>query len=231
VASSAHAGAGRARFLALAIRVATGPKQCCNSLMRDVTGSAPPTESIPKYLFKFIKHPVHGVAHLPDWSWGRLFWLQVSAAAVSGTLAALTKPNPFGILAGLIFSPFVSTLMVCFLTAFLYYYFQVFERRTVRSLKLFTLVIFSSLPFFIFQIASSLVPPVTLIGFAFSSMLLAVGLTENFLMEKRRAIRLVGVLFGVVVVMWIGNKVSQFHMDRSGAKSPGIASPLVDEPE
>jgi Na+/alanine symporter len=195
--------------------------------MRDVTESAPKNDPILKYLLRFMKHPLRGVASLPEWSWTRLLWLQAACAAVSGLLAALTKPNPFAILGGLILTPFISTMMVCLLTAFLYYYFQVFEKRTVKASKLFTLAVFASLPFFIFQIASSLVPPVTLVGFAFSSMLLAVGLSETFLMEKRRAIRLAAILFSVVVLVWIGNKISLYRMDRNAGAS--TAAPAVPD--
>jgi hypothetical protein len=198
--------------------------------MRDVTGTTPKRESTPRYIFNFLKHPVVGIARLPDWSWARLFWTQFCCAAIAGLLAGVTKVNIFGVIGGLILTPMISTMMVCLLTALLYYYFQVFEKRTAPPLKLFTLGVFSSLPFFIFQILSGLVPPVTLIGFAFSSVLLSVGLTENFMIEKRRAMRLAAVLFGIVVLLWVGNKISLYRMDRSAATAAGSAPAPVYEP-
>jgi hypothetical protein len=186
--------------------------------MRDVSEPSQPgqnVKNIVKYLLQFSKHPLHEIAHLPNWSWKTLIWLQIVCAMISGFIAGLTKPGFFSILAGLIVTPLIATMMVSVLTAFLYYYFQVFEKRTVSALKLFTLTVLASVPFFILQIGSSLLPPITLIGFAFSTMLIAVGLTENFQMEKRRAIRLSLVLFAIVLLVWIGNKVSTYRLDRA----------------
>lgn len=184
--------------------------------MRDV--SEPTGQSIKataKYILQFLKHPIQEIAHLPNWSWKTLIWVQILCAMVSGFVAGLTKPGFFSILAGVIVTPFVATMMVSVLTAFLYYYFQVFEKRTVPALRIFTLSVFSSIPFFILQIGSSLLPPITLIGFAFSTMLIAVGLTENFQMEKRRAVRLAIGLFAVVFLVWAANKVSMARLDRA----------------
>ncbi|MGZ3749383.1 MAG: YIP1 family protein, partial [Pseudobdellovibrionaceae bacterium] len=184
--------------------------------MRDVNEaplSGQNFKNILKYILQLLRHPLKEIAHLPNWSWKTLTWLQIACAMLSGLLAGLTKPGFFSILAGLIVTPFIAMTMVLVLTAFLYYYFQVFEKRTVPASKLFTLAVLSSLPFFILQIGSSLLPPVTLIGFAFSAMLIAVGLTENFQMEKFRAIRLSLVLFAVVLLVWIGNKISTYRLD------------------
>lgn len=197
--------------------------------MRDVTDSdkSPLSQKIKeviRYLVQFLRHPIQEIARLPDWSWQRLLWVQISCAVASGVLASLLRPHFFAILAGIIVTPFIATLMVSVLTAFLYYYFQVFEKRTASAQKLFTLAVLSSLPFFILQIASSLIPPITLVGFAFSAMLIAVGLTENFQLEKRKAVRLAIGLFAVVMLVWLANKISLYRMDRSASQQ---ASPLT----
>lgn len=187
--------------------------------MRDVSEpSGQGIKSTAKYIVQFLKHPIHEIAHLPNWSWKTLLWVQIIVAMGSGLIAGLTKPGFFAILAGIIVTPFVATMMVCVLTAFLYYYFQVFEKRTVPALRIFTLAVFTSIPFFILQIGSSLLPPITLIGFAFSTMLMTVGLTENFQMEKRRAIRLSVGLFAVVLLVWIGNKITTYRLDRAATQ-------------
>lgn len=159
------------------------------------------------------------IAYLPEWPWRTLIWVQIVLSMISGVLASLTRPNFFGLLFGIIVMPIMSMLMVSLLTAFLYYYFQVFEKRAVSAAKLFTLSFFASIPFFIFQIASAIIPPITLIGFAFSAMLLAVGLSENFKIEKRHAVRLSLVLFGVVLLVWIGNRVRDYRGEQNAASS------------
>lgn len=193
--------------------------------MRDVSEpSGQSIKSTAKYIVQFLKHPIQEIAHLPDWHWKTLFWVQILCAVASGFIAGLTKPGFFSILAGIVVTPFVATMMVAVLTAFLYYYFQVFEKRTVPAKKVFTLAVFSSLPFFILQIGSSLLPPITLIGFAFSTMLIAVGLTENFQMEKRRAVRLSIALFAVVFLVWATNKLSMARLDRAATQQPTTVS-------
>jgi hypothetical protein len=197
--------------------------------MRDVNEASESGQSIKniaKYILQFLKHPLQEVAHLPTWSWKTSVWVQIVCAIISGFVAGLTKPGFFSIMAGIIVTPFIAMLMVSVLTAFLYYYFQVFEKRTLPAQKLFTLAVLTSIPFFILQIASSLLPPITLVGFAFSAMLMTVGLTENFQMEKRRAIRLCAVLFAIVMLVWIANKVSLSRMDRSATQQ----STTVDTP-
>jgi len=187
--------------------------------MRDVNeASGQSIKTTAKYILQFLKHPIHEIARLPNWPWKTLIWVQILCAIFSGFIAGLTKPGFFSIMAGIIVTPVIAFLMVSVLTAFLYYYFQVFEKRTVPALRLFNLSVFSSIPFFILQIGSSLLPPITLIGFAFSTMLIAVGLTENFQMEKRRAIRLALVLFAVVFLVWVTNKISMARLDRSATQ-------------
>ena len=179
--------------------------------MRDVTDSGNSVRGIFKFIVNFLKHPIRQIAYLPDWPWRTLILVQVALSMISGILASLTRPNFFGLLFGIIVMPIMSMLMVSLLTAFLYYYFQVFEKRAVSASKMFTLALFASIPFFIFQIASTLVPPITLIGFAFSAMLLAVGLSETFQLEKKRAVRLCVVLFAVVLIVWIGNRIGDYR--------------------
>lgn len=177
--------------------------------MRDVGPLNPQfnVKVIIQYLIEFVKHPVEKIKQLPDWSWTSLFILQFVLAVISGFIAALIKLNfPWGLLSGIILMPIVSTIAALLLTLFLYYYFQFFEKKTEHFRKIFTLVILSSIPFYMFQILSEYFAPVTLIGFAFTSLLGVVGLTENFYIQKQRAYQLVGLLFVLILVAWILNR-------------------------
>lgn len=186
--------------------------------MRDVTDNKNGARNIANYILQFVKNPVREISQLPEWSWRTAIWVQIILSMISGVLAGLIKPNFFGVLFGIIMLPVISTVMVSLLTAFLYYYFQVFEQRTTPALRLFVLSVLSSIPFFIFQIASPWIPPITLVGFAFSSMLLAVGLGDNFQVEKKKAIRLAIVLFSIVLIVWIGNQINSYRMERSAVQ-------------
>jgi hypothetical protein len=181
--------------------------------MRDVTPKDPqnshvPIQKIVQFLIEFAKNPVQSISLLPDWNWTSLFLLQVVVAFLSGTLAGLIKWAFYSVLFGIIIMPVVSTIAALLLALFLYYYFQFFEKRTEDFRRIFTLVILSSLPFYVFQILSEYFAPVTLIGFAFTSLLGVVGLTENFSVSKKRAYQLVGILFGLVVISWLLNRLT-----------------------
>lgn len=179
--------------------------------MRDVSPQDPQNSQIPiqkiiQFLIEFIKNPVQSISLLPDWNWTSLFLLQIVLAVLSGTLSGLIKLAFYSVAFGIIIMPVVSTIAALLLALFLYYYFQFFEKRTEDFRRIFTLVILSSLPFYIFQILSEYFAPVTLIGFAFTALLAVVGLTENFNLPKKRAYQIVGFLFVLVVVAWILNR-------------------------
>lgn len=165
-----------------------------------------PKEAI-AYLKKYFRHPLEEIARLPDWTLRQVIVVHGLLALISGILAGLFPPGVWKILQGLILFPILVTVMATLLSAFLYYYFQIFEKRTVSFVRIFTLVAFANLPFFLFHIPSSLFAPSDLFGLAMAAMLLAVGLTENFSLEKKRSIRLIGLLFGLLFLLWLGEKV------------------------
>ncbi|MBX2989247.1 MAG: YIP1 family protein [Bdellovibrionaceae bacterium] len=164
----------------------------------------------------FFRHPLEEVARLPDWSWKRTFFTLATIAALSGFLAGLFPPGVWKLLQGLILFPILVTVMSSLLASFLYYYFQIFERRTVSFARLFTLVAFSLFPFFLFHIASSFFPPSDLFGLAMMAILLVVGLTENFGLEKKRSLRLIIVVFGLLFALWLMERVSVRNLVSSG---------------
>ena len=177
--------------------------------MREVNPDIPPKDiplnEILNYLKQFVQHPVQKIAEIPDWNWKSLFFVQITFAVVSGFLAGLIKLNGYRMLSGLFLMPFVSTISSLLLTTFFYYYFQFFEKRTENFRKIFALVTLTTIPFYIFQIASEYLAPVTLIGFGFTSLLSIVGLTENFNVHKTRAYQIAGFLFSLVLLTWIIN--------------------------
>src|SRR5690606_1890108 len=107
-------------------------------------------------------------------------------SVVSGTIAGLISLKFWNILFGVLAFPFISMTLTLVLSSFIYYYFQVFEKKSVDFVQLLSVVVFANFPFFVFQIASNYVPIISIVGLLFTGMLLIVGLTENFKMTKRR---------------------------------------------
>jgi hypothetical protein len=104
-------------------------------------------------------------------------------------------------------APFMAFFLTSLMAVFIYYYFQIFEKRTLDFKQIYILILFADIPFFLFQVASEILPPITLVGFAFTALLLAVGLTENFQLEKQKSLRLIGGLFLVVFLIWLWNLI------------------------
>lgn len=175
-------------------------------MVQSVMASNFPREAL-LYVQKFLRRPLEEIARLPDWTLTQVLVVHGLLALVSGVLSGFFPFGLWRVLQGLILFPILVSVMASLLSAFLYYYFQIFERRTVSYVKLFTLVAFSNLPFFLFHIPSALFPPSDLFGLAMASILLVIGLTENFGMEKRRSLRLVGLLFGLLFLLWLAEKV------------------------
>lgn len=167
-----------------------------------------------KFLFEFLKHPLQRMTALPDWGWSHLTLVLIGTSLVSGTLNGIVSLSLYQFIYGLFVLPTTCLITDFVLTSFMYYYFQVFEKRAVSFRKLWTLVIFASIPFFLFQAIASLVPPITLIGLAFSGLLLVVGLSENFKLEKKRALRLVVLLYLMVFSVWLWDKTRFSSHDR-----------------
>lgn len=177
--------------------------------MRDVTPQSKATvdfQELVRFLIEFIKQPLQKISQLPDWNWASLFVFHILLSIVSGVLAGLLKFNFYRVAAGIFLMPIVSTVCALMMTLFLYYYFQFFEKKTENFRKLFTLVVLASIPFYLFQILSEYFSPISLVGFAFTSLLGVVGLCDNFRVDRKRAYQIVGVLFGLVVLVWITNQ-------------------------
>ena len=178
--------------------------------MRDVT---PESSSILKEIFshlkKFAVHPVEEIRHLPNWNWPRVFTLQIVLSLISGILSAVarTEFSTWKLLQAVIFFPFVSTLTGLILASFFYYYFQVFEKRTVSFIKLTIVVFLSNTVFYLFHSIAGLLVFFDILGMLFTGVLLVVGLNENFQMPKKNAIRLVGILLILIFSVWIAEKL------------------------
>lgn len=176
----------------------------------------------------FFRHPMQEIARLPEWPLRRVLALQALCAGVSGMAAGLFPPGLWKLLQGLILFPILVTVMSAVLACFFYYSFQIFERRTVSMVRLITLIFFANLPYLLFHIPSSLFPPADIFGLGMAAILLVIGLTENFGLPKKRSLRLVGVVFGLLFLLWLAEKVTGIQRERMDASVPSpVARPFA----
>lgn len=165
------------------------------------------TIEVSKVLLDYLKNPIEGIKFIPDWGYRTLLFVLLSVAMISGLTTGLIGLSFLKILNGLIVLPVMACLMITVGTIFFYYSFQIFFNSTVPIKKLVTLLIFANIPFFIFQIVSDFIPPITLIGLAFTSFLLIVGFVEHFSFAKVKVMRLVGAVYVVIALYGIYHTV------------------------
>lgn len=165
------------------------------------------------FLLWFFQNPVQHIKRLPKWSLRNILLVHFIFSIISGALAGLISLKFWNILFGVLAFPFISMTLTFVLSAFIYYYFQVFEKRSIPFLSLFTLAVFANFPFFVFHVAAHYLSIISIIGLLFTGFLLIVGLVENFNMEKRRAVRLVGVMWILIFLVWVANKIDTYSMD------------------
>lgn len=154
----------------------------------------------------YLKNPIDGIHTLPDWSLQQTLIRQSLLAFFSGAVSGFLSFQFFAFLYGIFLFPLIAISGAPLLALFFYYYFQVFERRTVSYKKLFVLVVLANIPFLVFHIISNYVPVINLVGTAMTGLILVVGLHHNFAMDKRRAIRLVSILYIALALAWAYNQ-------------------------
>ncbi|RME17863.1 MAG: YIP1 family protein [Bdellovibrio sp.] len=159
-------------------------------------------KEILEYLIDYFKNPVQSIRKLPQWGWPSLLILQASLAGISGLMAFLIKPSVRRFLEALFVLPLSSIITTFIITVFFHYTFYFFFRREISLKEIFTLLFLSNIPFFFLYILHPLVPPIVLLGMAVTSLLLIIGLVENFALPKKTIIRLIGSLFIFYLIIW-----------------------------
>lgn len=159
-------------------------------------------------LGSYFRHPLREIGHLPPWSLQHTLIVQAILASASGALRALLTPGLWRLFQGVLIFPILVTITSLLLACFFYYFFQLFERRRVRLDRLLTLVAFSNFFFLFTRIVSHVFPPADFLGLAATAMLLVIGLTENFELPKRRSLRLIGTVFGLLFALWLTERIT-----------------------
>lgn len=181
------------------------------------------------YLFHFVRRPVEGIKQSPRLSWPSLLSVQIGGAMLSGCLVGLINRNFWDFLIGLLIFPLTGLVSSLVFTLFLAYFFSLFRSTYLDFRQLYGIVVLANLPYFIFHTVSGFLPPIDLIAFALTAILLIVGMVEQFGLERRTVVRLVGILYFVFVVLWITAQLRS--ADRSSDLSHITQPQSLDELE
>ena len=181
-------------------------------------------KSFPSFLRNFILKPVKEMRSIPNYSWPTLLVIQLCFSLISGVLTGLLEMSIFATISGAILLPIVAIISSLLFTLFIYYFFYLFLSTELPFERLLAIIIIANIPFLLFHIGSGLLPLIDLLGYAFSSMLLIVGLVETFGLPKKFVARLILGIYVVFLVSWLINNVS-------GLQTPKPQPKLLDHIE
>lgn len=154
------------------------------------------------YIVDLVKHPLDEIKQIPDdVKWPALLIFQFFLSLFSVVFSNLLAPFAISI-THVIISLFSSLVAIALVSLFLYYFFLIISQRILPFIKIFSLVLFSHIPYAIFHLASYFFPPSDLIGLGLSGILMVVGLVENFEIEQKLASRLIIGLYSVLFIYW-----------------------------
>jgi hypothetical protein len=163
----------------------------------------------------FLKNPVDGIRNLPDWDWPTLFTLQGSLAMLCGFLKDILQHKVIAAVVWFFVAPIVAGVMSIVISGFFYYTFMFAFHRQVEFRKVFTHVLFASIPVLLIWIVTPFVPLIGLVGVAAAASLLVVGFTANFQLPLRKVQKLV---FGVFLI-YAASLIVQMISWRDGKES------------
>lgn len=164
-------------------------------------------QDLPAFLRLFAVSPIRAMRGLPPWKWSTLISLQVGIAIISGVLLGLISLSFINFLLGLIVLPISTLIASLIITFFLNYFFAFFSKTYLDIRRLFGVVVVAQIPFLILHILSVHVPPIDLIGFGITCLLLIVGLTEHFQLNRKSVTRLAISIYVLFSAIWIAAQI------------------------
>lgn len=164
-------------------------------------------KELPEYLLRFAKNPVQGIRTTPAWSWPATLSVQGGIAAISGACLAVLNQNFFDFLLALFIFPVSSIIISLVMMFFFYYFFAFFESTFLEFRRLYAIIVLANIPYLLFHILSGLLPPIDLLGFAMTALLLIVGLVEQFKVPKKTVVKLVAFIYIIFFLMWINVQI------------------------
>lgn len=135
-------------------------------------------------------------------TWPAISSLVFGSALVSGVLVGLLSNSFLDFLIGLLLFPLTSLVITLIFAFFIYYYFSLFRSTFLEFRRLASIVSLAMVPYFLVHTFSSFAPPIDLIGFALTGLLLIVGLVEQFSLDRRTCVRLIGGLGVGFFIIW-----------------------------
>jgi hypothetical protein len=200
------------------------------TMSNDRTASLTSLHDLPHILASFVKDPI-GLMKTPmRLTWPALLSLQVGAAMISGALAGMFAKNFFDFLLGMLIFPITSVAIAFIFSGFIYMYFSVFRSTYLDFRSLHSLIVISLVPYFLLHTLSGFLPPMSLIGFALASILMIVGLVEQFGLHRKTVISMIGILGGIFLLGWVVAQIraSDAPVQGRGRAPSSLGTPVIE---
>jgi hypothetical protein len=166
------------------------------------------------FLPAYLKNPLEGIKHVPSWDWWTVIILEILLGAICGALSGVVSRHILAIFGGLIVEP-ITSLLVSVVVSGIMYYACLFLLKTELDFKrVFIVVVLAKLPAEILSVISPVAKPITLLGIVATTVLLIVGFTENFMLDKKKVSQIVGTLAGVLILFWFYSLVTEISSTR-----------------
>jgi hypothetical protein len=185
------------------------------------------------YFPVFLRNPIVSIKRVPEWDISNAVLLLVLVTIPSGILSGVISRNIMTMLWGIFLLPIITVLITSTAAVGFYYIFLVLFRRQVDPVKLYVLVVLSSIPFLALRILVPIAPPLSILAVLAAGALFTVGAVENFQLPRPKVYKLMGSLFVVFFVFWIYQTIqsSRRKADYSKEISPETLQQLKEEME
>ncbi len=145
------------------------------------------------------------------------------AAAACGFIGGVLSTHIAQMFSGLIFMPIMWLIAGFIASGLIYYTLTFFFHRTPPFRQISTVVVYASMPAIVLSIVSRWVPVISVVGLLISGLLLIVGISENFQVNRLRVAKFVGALYVLYLGFFIYNSI-KFQAEKEKYKS-SIATP------
>lgn len=143
----------------------------------------------------FLKNPIDGMRHMPDWDWPTLCTLQGGFAVASGFISEIVAHRFLEAALAFFIAPLVAIVVNFVLSGFFYYVFMFSFKKTVEFRHIYTHFLFASIPVLFMALLAPIVPFVHLVGAFAACILLIVGFSNNFGLPVKPVRNLMFLLF------------------------------------
>ncbi len=172
------------------------------------------TKEILKFLPAYLKNPVEGIKRVPSWDWPTVILLEILFSAATGFLTGIVARHFLSVVAGLILAPIMGLILSFIISGVVYYACLFILRTEVEFRRIFVIVVLAKIPSQILGILTPLIKFVTFGSIIVTALLLIVGISENFMLERKKVSQIIGTVAGFALLYFLYTMVLDVTTNR-----------------